>query len=174
MTALVTPMTCCDRGIARHHGRVHPLLDLGLGPHRHTQKLDAIAEVGSGIEVGKRDRRNAFDIDRARVELSCRTPDLQGWKALRGVVPFDIEGWIGLCVPKPLRFAQAVVKRQTVLLHAREDVIAGAVEDTVDAREGVAVQSFAQRLDNRNATADRRLEIQRNVVPPARAASFCP
>ena len=54
-------------------------------------------------------------------------------KLLRGVVALDVEGRIGLGIAEPLRLAQAIVEGDALLLHAREDVIAGAVEDAVDA-----------------------------------------
>ena len=77
---------------------------------------------------------------------------------------FDVEGRIGLGVAEPLRVLEALGERQLLLLHAGEDVIAGAVEDAVDARERVADQAFAQRLDDRDAAGDRGLEIERHVM----------
>ena len=79
-------------------------------------------------------------------------------------MPLDVERRIGLRIAEPLRVLQAVGKRQALLLHAGEDVIAGAVEDAVDARELVADEALAQRLDDRNAARDRGLEIQRHVI----------
>ncbi len=57
-----------------------------------------------------------------------------------------------------------VSERQLLLLHAGEDVIAGAVEDAVDARQRVADEALAQRLDDRDAAGDRGFEIERNMV----------
>ena len=50
------------------------------------------------------------------------------------------------------------------LLHAREDVVAGAVEDAVDARDAAAAETLAQGLHDRDAAGDRRLERERRVV----------
>ncbi len=72
----------------------------------------------------------------------------------------DVEGRIGLGITEALRLAQAFLERDTLLLHAREDVIAGAVEDAVDARKGVAVEAFAQRFHDRDTAGDRSLEIE--------------
>ena len=83
---------------------------------------------------------------------------------MRGVVAFDVEGRIGFGIAEPLRVAQAFVEGEPILLHAREDVIAGAVEDAVDARERVAVKPFAQRLHDRDAAGDRSLEIERHAM----------
>ena len=153
-----------DGGVLRHHGRMHALLDAGFGSHRHAQQLDAVAELGRGVEIGERDRGNALDVNRVGIDLGAEREARQDGKLLRGVVAFDVEGRIGLGITEPLRLAQAFVEREPVLLHAREDVIAGAVEDAVDARERVAVEPLAQRLHDRDAAGDRRLEIERDAV----------
>src|SRR3546814_13400412 len=43
------------------------------------------------------------------------------------------------------------------LAHGRENIVAGAVEDTVNTRDTVAGQTFAQRLYDWDAPADSRL-----------------
>ena len=78
---------------------------------------------------------------------------------------FNIERWIGLGITKPLGVAQTFVEGEPLLLHPREDVIAGTVEDAVDAGERITAQPFAQSLDDRNAGTDRRFEIERDVMP---------
>ncbi len=143
---------------------MHALLDSGFGFHRHAQELDAIAKLGRGVEIGERDRRNALDVNRVRIDLGTERQARQDRKLLRGVVAFDVEGRIGLGVAQTLRFTQAFVEREPVLLHAREDVIAGAVEDAVDARERVAVEPLAQRLHDRYAAGDRGFEIERDAA----------
>src|SRR6516164_7864353 len=76
----------------------------------------------------------------------------------------DVEARIGLGITKPLRFLQTIGKVPPILLHAGENVIAGAVEDAVDARECGAVEPLAQRLDDRNPAGDRRFEIERHTM----------
>src|SRR5581483_12288008 len=83
---------------------------------------------------------------------------------LRSVVAFDVEGWIGLRVAEPLRFAQAFIEAKTILLHARKDVVAGAVQDSINARERTAVEALAQRLDDGDAAGHRGLEVERNAM----------
>src|SRR4029079_3927385 len=68
-------------------------------------------------------------------------------------------------IPQLLRLAQAVLERDALLFHTREDVVAGAVEDAVDAGERVAVEPLAQRLHDRDAAGDRSLEIERRALP---------
>ena len=139
VTALVDAHDLGDGGLLRHHGRMHALLDAGFGFHRHAQKLHPVAKLVRGIEVGERDGGDAFDIDRSGIELGAEGEARQDRQLLRGVVAFDIERRIGLRIAEPLRLAQAIRESEPILLHAREDVIAGAVEDAVDARKSVAV-----------------------------------
>ena len=57
-----------------------------------------------------------------------------------------------------LRFRQCGVEGQARRFHARQDVVAGAVEDAGDGRQPVASDSFAQAADDRDAAADGGLE----------------
>ena len=81
-----------------------------------------------------------------------------------GVEAADVEGRIGFGVALGLRFLQHIGEGAMLLLHLRQDVIAGAVEDAVDAPHLVGGQRFAQRLDDGNAAGDRRLEVERDAV----------
>ena len=132
--------------------------------HRDAEQLHAIAEFVGGGKIGRRNRGNAFDIDRALVDLGAEGEARQDRELLRGVVALDVESRIGLGIAEPLRFLQTLGERHLVLLHPGQDVVAGAVEDAVDALERVAGQPFAQGLHDRNGAADRGLEIKRDVM----------
>ena len=99
-----------DRGFFRHHGRMHALLNSGFGLDRHAQKLDAIAKLGCGVEIGERDRRYALDVNRSGIDFGSERQARQDRKLLRGVVALDVEGRIGLGITEALRFAQAFVE----------------------------------------------------------------
>ena len=91
-----------------------------------------------------------------------------------GVEAADVEGRVGLGVAEFLRLGEADAERQPLLLHARENVIAGAVEDAGDAPDRVAGEPLAQGLDDRHAAADRRLEGERDAVILGERASSTP
>ncbi len=75
-TALVTPLTpAIDRALA-HHGRMHALFDAGIGALRDAKQLHAITELVGGIEIGERDRFDAFDMHGLGIHFACRKP---GW-----------------------------------------------------------------------------------------------
>ncbi len=132
--------------------------------HRDPEQLHAITEPVGGGEIGRRQRGNAFHIDCALIHLGAEGERGQDGELLRGVVTLDVETRIGLGIAQPLRLGEAVGERQFVLLHAREDVIAGAVEDAVDTLEGIAGEPLAQRLHDRDGAADRGFEIERHVM----------
>ena len=164
VTALVTPITwAMAESLRTMVGCTRCSMPLSV-LHRDAEQLDAIAELVGGLEIGGGDRGDALDIDRVRIDADAEGEARQDRKLLRGVVALDVERRIGLGVAEPLRLLQALGERQLLPLHAREDVVAGAVEDAVDARDRVAGKPLAQRLHDRDGAADRGLEIERDLV----------
>src|SRR5262245_4886929 len=153
-----------DRGILAHHGRMHALLYPFWRLDRHAQELHPVAQLIRSRKVGRRNRRYALDVDRVLVNLVAECETGEDCELLRGVVALDIEAGIGLGVTKPLRFLQTFVERDFFLLHPRQDVVAGAVQDAVDALERITGHSFPQCLYDRNGSAHRRLKIQGHVL----------
>ena len=76
----------------------------------------------------------------------------------------DVERGIGLCIAEFLRVLEDHVKGKPLVLHPREDVVARAIENSVDRLDLVASEPFAQDADDRNAAANRRAEIDVDVV----------
>jgi hypothetical protein len=81
-----------------------------------------------------------------------------------GVEAADIEGGIGFGIALRLRLLQHIGEAPALLLHQGENVIAGAVEDTVDAGDVIALQALADDLDHRDTAGDGGLEVERNPV----------
>ena len=97
------------------------------------------------------------------VDLRAEGDAGQDGELVRRVEPVDVEARIGLGVAELLRFLQRSLIG-LALLHLGEDEVAGAVQDAVEARQAVAGERFAQRLDDRDAAADRRLEGERRAA----------
>ena len=154
-----------DRRVLRHHRRVHARLDAALGARRDAEQLDAIAHVLGRLDVGLGDRLDALDVDLVEGELGaegeagqdaracarcrsrrCRTSD----RPRRSRAP---------ALPSARRRTSGA--RSAIV---GEDVIAGAVEDAVDARHLVGGERLAQRLDDGDAAGDRRLEVERDAL----------
>ena len=87
-----------------------------------------------------------------RVQAKLRTAPISDWTRRRS----------GKSVSAGVR--ETFAKGNLLRLHAGEDVIAGAVEDAVDARDLIAGEAVAQRLDDRNAAGNRRLEAERRAL----------
>ncbi len=83
---------------------------------------------------------------------------------MRGVEAADVEGGIGLGIALRLRLLQHVGEAPALALHQRQNVVAGAVEDAVDAADIVALEALAYDLDDGNAAGHRALEIERDLV----------
>ena len=148
----------------RHHGRVHALLDAALGEQGHAEQLDAVAEVLGGLDVGLGDGLDALHVDLVEGDAGAEGEAGQQRKLVGGIEAADVEGRIGLGVALGLRFLEHVGEGAVLVLHLGQDVVAGAVEDAVDAADLVARQRLAQRLDDRDAASHRRLEIQGHAV----------
>ncbi len=143
---------------------MHPLLDALGGAHRHAEQLDPVAELLGGFEILRRDRGNAFDEHRIGIDAGAVGDAGEDRELLGGVEALHVEARIGLGIAEALGVLEALGKRQPLLLHARQDVIAGAVEDAVDAGKGIAGEALAQRLDDRDRAADGGFEIERRPV----------
>ena len=76
---------------------------------------------------------------------------------MRGIDAVDVEGRIGFGVAELLRFGEHLVEAAPGLAHGGQDVVAGAVQDAVDAGDAVAGKALAHRFDDRNAAGNGRL-----------------
>ena len=164
------------------HCRMDPLLDAMRSSFGDAQELDAEPKLVRGAQVGERDGLDSFDRNRACVDLGAESERSENGELMRGVEAANVECRIGLRITEPLGLAQTDLEREIVGLHAREDVIAGAVENAGDALNCISGQALAQSLDDRYAAAHRGLEEQlsarslsqgRELDTHARPASPC-
>ncbi len=91
-----------------------------------------------------------------------------------GIEAADVESGIGFRIALGLRVLQHIVEGQVLILHLAQDVIAGAVEDAVDALDLVGRKRLAQHLDDRNAARDGSLEIERHPALFRQTRQFQP
>src|SRR3546814_3906104 len=106
---------------------------------------------------------------RSEIDLAAEGQRGENGKLVRGVGAVDVEAGVGLRVAEPLRLGQHALEvlsgggrlrgGGTVLVagHAGQDVVAGAVEDAVDAVDAVGGEALAQALDDGNAAGHRGL-----------------
>ena len=151
---------------------MNTLLDALGGALGDAQQLDAIPEFVGGGEVGKGDRLDALDRNGRGVDLGAEGERSENGDLVGGVEAADVESRVGLGVAELLRFGEASLERQTLRLHPRQDVVAGAVKYARHAAHGIASHAFAQGLDDRNAASDRRLESERRAARFAERSQF--
>ena len=89
---------------------MHALLDALRRFHGNAEQLDAIAKFIGGGKIGRCNRRDAFDIDRALVDLGAESKTGQQRQLLRRVMAFDVKGRIGFGVAELLRLLETVGK----------------------------------------------------------------
>ena len=137
---------------------MHPLLDARIGATCDAQQLDAEAQLVGIVEIDRRDLPDAFDVDGGEIDRRAEGDGGQDRQLVRGIDAVDVEAGIGLGIAQSLGIGQHVGEVAAGGPHLRQDVVAGAVENAVDLRHGIAGQTFAQPLDDRDAAGHRRLE----------------
>ena len=80
-------------------------------------------------------RLDALDVDLVERHARAERQAGQQGELVGGVEAADVEGRVGLGVALGLRLREHVGERAMLLLHLRQDVVAGAVEDAVDAAD---------------------------------------
>ena len=77
---------------------------------------------------------------------------------MSGVDPFDVEGRVGLGIPLGLGIPEDGGKFIVVIGHARQNVIAGTVQDAENAAEIIGAEVLLDGRDDRDPPSDRGLE----------------
>ena len=103
------------------------------------------------------------------VKLPRRHPEPVGQRRehgrlMGGVVAIDVEAVVGFRVTFLLGFGQGFRELQAALVHPGQDVIACAVDDSVDRDDPVGHQPLAQRADDRDSAGHARFKKQVTLV----------
>ena len=114
---------------------------------------------------------DAFDVHGVEVDRAAEDDAGEDRELVGCVDAVDVGRRIGLCVAELLRLLQHGVEIARLaglhrLVHRRHDVVAGAVQDAVDAADPVAGEALAQRLDDGDAAGDRGLVAEVAVRLP--------
>ncbi len=80
------------------------------------------------------------------------------------ILAVDIECRVCFGVAQRLGLRENISEWQTFALHPRQDVVAGAVQNAINAGNGIAEQAFAQRLYNGDAACHSSFEIEGNPI----------
>ena len=130
-------------------------------PARHRQLFDGAGADALGIaEIDGLDLFNASAPNLAGLDLQAEGDHAEQEQFGFGVAAIDVGCRIGFGVAFLLRLAQCLGVRFPALLHLRENIIAGAIDDAEHRFGLLDGETLAERTDYRNAAADARFEAQ--------------
>ena len=143
---------------------MHTLLNARCGSFRHTQQFDAIAQFIGHFQIQRGNGLNALDIDRARINLGSKGQARQQSQFMCRIKPTDIKSRVSLGITQSLRVRETGIISEALKLHARQHIIAGAVQYAGNTRNAVSGHGFAQSFNDRNAAGDSGFIIERNRI----------
>src|SRR3954467_14707438 len=88
------------------------------------------------------------------------------------VVTVDVSRWIRFRETESLRLFESSRKGDRSDFHAAQDVIAGAVQDSGDADQTIAGESFLKRQQHGNATCNRSAEEELRAMIVSELGEF--
>jgi hypothetical protein len=153
-----------QRMVGGDEARLDMLIETAFVAFGHADQADAVAERGGLANVGGDQAADTLRGHRVEIEPGAETERGEDRQFVRGVDPVDVEGRIGLGIAFGLCRGERIGEARALALHQRQDIIAGAVEDAVDARDLVRRGAFADRLDDRDAACDGGFIFQRRVL----------
>ena len=137
-------------------------------------QADAITQLIGLRDIGGEHPADPRGLDRPKIDPAAERDAGQNRELVRGVDPVDVKRRIGLGKAFRLRLRQDIGKVAPGVLHGREDVVAGAVEDAINPLDRIGRGAFAQALDHRDTARHRRLELQRHARCLGRLRQFQP
>ena len=142
-TALKTPSTRAMGAASRIMQGCTRWVSAGLAGAGYAQELDPVAELDGEADVERADVADALDVDRVVIDRAAEHDAGEDRELVRGIDPVDVGGRVGLRITQLLRLLEhgGEVPRLAGLhglVHRRHDVVAGAVQDAVDAADAVA------------------------------------
>ena len=133
---------------------------------------DGAVQLACVAEIDGFDRRNRRARNLFAAHIHTQPGLRQDHQLGPRVVAFDVAGGIGFGKAELLRLLERGIKSGAGCLHFREDVVAGAVQDSGDAIEPVAGEPFLNGNDGGNSSGHRSAELQLPPRLPRQAQKF--
>ena len=157
-----------DQALAGDQRRVNPQFDARAGtlayPPRNAEQLDPVAEFFGITDIVGGQRRDAFGVCPLELHRHAEGDRRHDGQLVPGIDALDVEGRIGFRVAELLRLRENRVEREPLVAHLGQDEVAGTVDDARDPFDAVRGETLAQRLDDRDATADGCLESHHHAL----------
>ena len=122
-------------------------------------QADAVTEHFGLRDIGSQQFANAACLHSAKIDLRTKAQRCQNRQFMRRVDAVDVEARVGLGKALGLCIGKHICKVETFFFHRRQDEIAGAVENTVNAVDAIGRSTIAQSLNNRDPAGNGCLEF---------------
>ena len=132
---------------------VHADVDTGIGVAGDTQQLNGVAELAGLGDVLGADGTDALLVDVVGGNAGAKADGGEDGRLAGGIEAVDVGGRIGLGVALGLGVGEHVGVIGALGVHARQNVVGGAVEDAGDGQDLVAHQVVLERADDGDTAA---------------------
>ena len=132
---------------------VHADVDAGIGVAGDAQQLNGVAELAGLGDVLGADGTDALLVDVVGGHAGAKADGGEDGRLAGGIEAVDVGGRIGLGIALGLGIGEHVGVIGALGVHARQDVVGGAVEDAGDGQDLVAHQVVLERADDGDTAA---------------------
>ena len=132
---------------------VHADVDTGIGVAGDAQQLNGVAELAGLGDVLGADGTDTLLVDVVGGHAGAKADGGEDGRFAGGIEAVDVGGRIGLGVALGLGVGEHVGVIGALGVHARQDVVGGAVEDAGDGQDLVAHQVVLERADDGDTAA---------------------
>src|SRR5580704_7698949 len=136
-----------------------------LAQFRSCNMLDYKTQLRGCLHIISSNAANPFDLHRVGVHLRTKRKLGKDFQFLRRIVAVDVECGISFGETPGLRLAKRVLELNTILLHARQNIVARPIQDAAEPLNIIPNQAIPQSANNRNTTANAGFESQANLLP---------
>ena len=132
---------------------MHADVDAGVGIAGDAEQLNGVAELAGLGDVLGADGTDTLLVNIVGGNAGAKTDGGEDCRLAGGIEAVDVGGRVGLGIALCLGVGEHVSVIGALGVHARQDVVGGAVENASDGQDLVAHQVVLERADNGDATA---------------------
>src|ERR1700676_4501630 len=130
--------------------------------------LDHETEFPGRLHVIRGNIANPLNLDSLGVHLRAKRKFRQDLQLLSCVVTIDVKGGISFRESLRLRRTKRILELDPILRHARENVIAGSVQNPAEPLDIISDQAIPQSANNWNTAANAGFESQADFLQSSR------
>ena len=139
---------------------MHAHFDLVAVLFTDGKQLDAVVQQLRRLKVRTGQLGNPFAVDHLNGHMRMERHRREDREFVHRVIALYVRRGVRFGIAKRLRLFQRVLKALTALGHLREDVVRRAVDNAHHTGDVVGLHGIEYCADDRDAAANRRLEVQ--------------